>query len=174
MPNLFGVAGEHYVLSEMLRRGYIAALAPAGVPNTDIVVTDTEGSRLCAIQVKTRSGKGADGGWHMGEKHERLRGPRLFYCFVDFQSDFEVKPLVYVVPSSVVADVLTKSHSKWLNTPGRAGQARKDGQMRRFLPNYERIFGHVKNPYPAGWLSAYRAAWHLLGLEQIDPATESN
>lgn len=174
MPNLFGVAGEHYVLSEMLRRGYIAALAPAGVPNTDIVVTDIEGSRLFAIQVKTRSGKGADGGWHMGDKHEHIRGSRLFYCFVDFQADFETKPQVYVVPSIVVADVLTASHIKWLGTPGRAGQARQDGKMRRFVPNYERIFGAMGNTYPAGWLSTYQGAWHLLGLDQLNPATETN
>jgi len=38
-------AGEHYVMSELLRRGYIAALAPRGVPNADIVVTDVGGAR---------------------------------------------------------------------------------------------------------------------------------
>ena len=36
---LLGAAGEHYVLSQLLRRGYIAALAPIGLPNADIVVT---------------------------------------------------------------------------------------------------------------------------------------
>lgn len=71
-------------MSELLRRGFIAALAPQGVPNTDIVVTDIEGSRLCAIQVKTRRELGSDGGWHMQAKHESIRGDRLFYCFVNF------------------------------------------------------------------------------------------
>jgi hypothetical protein len=36
---LLGAAGEHYVLCQLLRRGYIAALAPIGVPNADILVT---------------------------------------------------------------------------------------------------------------------------------------
>ena len=40
-------------MSELLRRGYIAALAPEGVPNIDILVTDVKGARLCSIQVKT-------------------------------------------------------------------------------------------------------------------------
>jgi hypothetical protein len=62
---LLGAAGEHFVMSEMLRRGYIAALAPQGVPNADIVVTDIEGTRLCSLQVKTRRDIGSDGGWHM-------------------------------------------------------------------------------------------------------------
>ena len=52
--SLLGAAGEHYIMSELLRRGYIAALAPQGVPNTDIVVSDIQGSRLCSIQAKAR------------------------------------------------------------------------------------------------------------------------
>ena len=53
--SLTGAAGEHFAMSELLRRGYIAALAPAGVPNCDIVVTDDIGDRLCAVQVKRRA-----------------------------------------------------------------------------------------------------------------------
>ncbi len=71
---ILGAAGEHFVMSQLLRRGLIAALAPAGVPNADIVVTDDIGSRLCAVQVKTRNDKGSDGGWHMRAKHERIAG----------------------------------------------------------------------------------------------------
>ena len=82
--SLTGAAGEHFVMSELLRRGFIAALAPVGVPNCDIVVTDDIGDRLCAIQVKSRNSTGTDGGWHMGKKHEGLTAPTLFYCFVDF------------------------------------------------------------------------------------------
>jgi hypothetical protein len=63
--SLTGVAGEHYVLYRLLRQGYIAVLAPTGVPNADIVVSDINCSRLCSIQVKTRRGVGPDGGWHM-------------------------------------------------------------------------------------------------------------
>ncbi|HEY8065135.1 MAG TPA: hypothetical protein VIF40_10480, partial [Methylosinus sp.] len=71
--SLLGAAGEYHVISELLRRGYIAALAPQGVPNADIVVTDVEGARLCSIQVKTRRDIGSDGGWHMKAKHEDIR-----------------------------------------------------------------------------------------------------
>jgi len=57
---LLGAAGEHYVLSQLLRRGYIAAIAPQGVPNAHILVTDLEGQRLYAIQLKTRRDIGTD------------------------------------------------------------------------------------------------------------------
>ena len=166
--SLLGAAGEHYVMAELLRRDYIAALAPQGVPNADIVVTDVEGSRLCSIQVKTRRDIGSDGGWHMKEKHERIRGDRLFYCFVNFGKTFDAQPKVHVLPSSLVADVLTQSHQKWLATPGKNGQPHQDSPMRRLLPDYTRIFGRANNPYPLGWLDSYRDAWPLLKLEAWD------
>lgn len=169
---LLGAAGEHFVMSEMLRRGYIAALAPAGVPNADIVVTDVEGLRLCSLQVKTRRDIGADGGWHMKKKHEDIRGERLFYCFVDFGKTPEDRPAVFVLPSKLVAEVLAKSHRKWLATPGMKGQQRKDGEMRRLLPDYVKTFGAKGNPYPRGWLDPYLDAWHLLKLEASPAAAD--
>jgi hypothetical protein len=168
--SLTGVAGEHYVLSELLRQGYIAALAPTGVPNADIVVTNMEGSRLCSIQVKTRRGIGADGGWHMKAKHENPLGDRHFYCFVDFQEPQKVRPLVYMIPAVVVARVLTEAHQKWLSTPGQKGQPHKDGPMRRLLPDYKKTWTS-ENPYPAGWMDCYRDAWDILRLERTDPET---
>lgn len=57
-------------MSFLLRHGFIAALAPVGVPHCDIVVTNDIGDRLCDIQVKTRVEKGSGGGWQMNEKRE--------------------------------------------------------------------------------------------------------
>lgn len=157
--SLTGAAGEHFVMSELLRRGFIAALAPAGVPNCDIVVTDKIGDRLCAIQVKTRANTGADGGWHMSKKHETLDSPSLFYCFVDFAVGTELSPFTYVVPAPVVARVLKQSHLLWLRQPGRGGRPHKDTDMRRFRPSYE----HVQmDGYSEGWLDRYREAWEQL------------
>ena len=161
--SLIGVAGEHFVLCELLRRGYIAALAPSGVPNIDIVVTNIDGSRLCSIQVKSRS-YGVDQGWHMKKKHEEKLGERFFYCFVDFEIDETQSPIVYVVPCDIVAQVLSKSHQQWLATPGHKGQARKDGDMRRLRPDYSTLWKE-NNPYPSGWLSLYKNAWDILKLD---------
>jgi hypothetical protein len=166
--SLTGVAGEHYVLCELLRHGYVAALAPTGVPNADIVVTNVEGSRLCSIQVKTRRGVGADGGWHLSTKNEQPSGERHFYCFVDFQEPQKVRPLVYVIPAAKVAKVIAEGHQQWVNTPGMKGQKRNDTQMRRLLPNYDKVWT-ANNPYPAGWLDRYRDAWDVLKLEKTDP-----
>ena len=159
--SLTGAAGEHFVMSELLRRDLIAALAPAGVLNCDIVVTDDIGDRLWAIQVKTRRGKGADGGWHMSRKHEILTSPTLFYCFVDFAIGTPSPPFTCVVPARVVAVTLAKAHVAWLGQPGAKGQRRNDSDFRRFLPDY----GHLGMADRAqGWLEPYREAWDQLKL----------
>jgi hypothetical protein len=155
-----GAAGEHYVMCQLLRRGLIAALAPAGVPNADIIVTDEIGDRLCAIQVKARVDKGADGGWHMKAKHESIVSETLFYAFVDFGKDLTSPPVSFIVPSATVAEVIRHSHQLWLSTPGQHGQQRKDGELRRFLPDYDRV--RLKFGRGPAWLDPYREAWALL------------
>ena len=157
---IFGAAGEHYVMCQLLRRGFIAALAPVGVPNSDIIVTDQIGDRLCAVQVKTRRDKGSDGGWHMSRKHESIESETLFYAFVDFGKDLVSQPDCFIVPSRVVADVVRQSHLVWLATPGKNGKPRKDGDMRRFLPDYDRM--GIGIGCGAGWLDKFQENWDLI------------
>ena len=76
-----GAAAEHYIMCQLLRRNTIAALAPSGVPDMDIIVSDRLGSSLAAIQFKARREIGADGGWHMKKKHETIIRPLLFLLF---------------------------------------------------------------------------------------------
>lgn len=146
-------------MSQLLRRGFIAALAPVGVPLADIIVTDEAGDRACAVQVKTRRNIGSDGGWHMKAKHETIRGPSLFYCFVDFGTEAHHSPTTYVVPSSVVADTLAMTHRVWLARPGRGGRPHADGEMRRFLPSYAHLQIASHGP---DWLERYRGEWEQL------------
>ena len=162
---VLGAAGEHYVMCKLLRRGLIAALAPVGVPNCDIIVTDDIGDRIFAIQVKTRVDKGSDGGWHMGKKHERIVSATLFYVFVDFGKSLNDPPVCHLVPSAVVADVIGRSHKSWLAAPGKRGQQRKDSAVRRFLPDYDRMGIEIGCGH--GWLDRYRENWDAL-TEQVD------
>lgn len=162
--SLLGASGEHFVMAELLRRDLIAALAPQGAPNMDIVVTDISGQSLCGVQVKTRRKLGADGGWHMRPKHEDLVSDKLFYCFVDLGADALDWPEYYIVPSSVVARAIKESHQAWLSSPGKNGRIRKDSSVRRFLPDYTKAFFPQKCPFPSGWLNEYKDNWDpLLG-----------
>jgi len=154
-----GAAAEHFVMCQLLRLNMIAALAPAGVPDADIIVSDVLGGNLCAIQVKARQGSGGDGGWQMKKKHEKVDRPRLFYAFVDFDDSLCVAPKTWIVPSHIVAEVVTLSHQRWLAAPGAKGQAHNDTDLRRFLPHYK----HDDMPnHREGWLAPYEEAWDLI------------
>jgi len=103
------------------------------------------------IQVKTRI-SGKDKGWHMRKKHEDLVHPRLFYTFVDLAP---ASPVVYVIPSRIVAVVMKLSHETWLALPGKGGRKHRDTVMRRLLPRYPfPIAG-----YPDGWLDNFKERW---------------
>jgi hypothetical protein len=146
-------------MCQLLRRDLIAALAPVGVPNADIVVTDKIGKRLCAVQVKVRRDLGTDGGWHMSEKHEHIDTPNIFYCFVDFGKSLADHPKSWVIPSRVVAKALHVAHQRWLGMPGRNGRSHKDSKFRRFCPSYD----HLKlGQYKLGWLDSYFEDWGRL------------
>ena len=86
----------------------------------------------------------------------------------------KLKPVVFVVPAAAVAEVLSASHRKWLATPGKAGQAHKDSQIRQFLPSYDHIFLDEKHTFSEGWLDRYRDNWEILSLEPARVEDESD
>jgi hypothetical protein len=135
----------------------IAALAPAGVPNADIIVTDSIGDKLCAIQAKAGTKPGADKGWHMREKHEKIVSPNIYYCFVGFGTN---PPGCWIVPSAIVADVLKRSYLHWLNTLGRGGEPHKPSNMRRFCESYDH--NKFSSGFSMGWLDDFRDKWETL------------
>jgi hypothetical protein len=153
---LLGAAGEHLVISRLLLRGFLAAQAPHNVRKADILVNHLDSKPPCLIQVKARSGKGSDGGWHMKQKHEEIKDKDMFYCFVDFG---ETNPTVHVIPAKKVAEVVRESHANWLSKPGKNGKPHNDSDMRRIRNNYG---WHIKSA-PPGWMDKYLENWELLG-----------
>jgi hypothetical protein len=147
--SLVGAAGEHYVMSQLLLRGGLAALTPRGAPDADILVASSDGSIQAEIQVKARSGRSGKG-WRMSEKHEHIIRDRLFYCFVDFGHDREWP--VYVMPSRFVAKYLAEVHAAYLATPGRQGQQHTDWPGRFVSPHLPQ----------RGWMDEHRERWDLI------------
>ena len=171
---IVGAAGEYHVLSQLLRRGWVAALAPDGAPNMDILVTDEHNNKLCAIQVKTRRDIGNDKGWHMKPKHETLIVDDLFYVFVDVGKKPSDPTNCYILRSKTVADCIRLCHQVWLDTPGRGGRPHKDSSVRRLVPDYSYIKPITEegtvviDRYRRGWLDPYRENWGILGLLESD------
>ena len=163
--SLLGAAAEHYVMSQLLRRGKLAALTPSGMPFADILVSDERGSALSAVQVKART-QGADGGWHMSEKHEGFRESLHICCFVDFGTDVDAQPRCWIVPSAVVADALVASYQAWLHKPSKGGKAHVDHKMRRLRPDYSdlELLG-----YGPGWLDPYKGDWGSIANKAVAP-----
>jgi hypothetical protein len=163
--NIIGAAGEHLVISRLLMMGYVAAAAPAGTPKADILVNHLDRNQASLVQVKSRSGKGADLSWTMQSKHEDIVDDNLYYCFVDFG---QLHPDVYVIPAAKVAEVIKEAHCVWMRTPGKSGQAHNDTSMRRLAAHYNMDVMSA----PDGWIEPYRECWKLLGaptnpLEEI-------
>ena len=171
-PSSIGAAGEDYVMCQLLRRGMIAALAPAGVPFADIIVSNSLGSSLAAVQVKARRNVGK-GGWVLKAKHEGMKQALLFYAFVDFRDDVSVAPGCWIVPSTIVAEAATLSHAAWLDAPGKGGAKHQDNDMRQFLHDYS-AFGMTD--HGPGWLDPYRDAWDTIAAasEKISFSENSN
>ncbi len=156
--SLTGAAGEHYCMTQLLLRGYLAALTPRGAPEADILVRSADGAVAAEIQVKARSGHGGKG-WRMSEKHQDIIRPGLFYCFVDF--GHAAGWPVHVMPAKDVARYLTLSHREWLETPGQGGKKHKDWPG-RFISPHRPVKGD-----PADWMEPYKEGWALIGSRAI-------
>jgi hypothetical protein len=74
---LIGIAGVHYVASELARRGMVALPTVRNTAGFDIVVTNPEGTRHANVQVKT-SGKKVVG-FPMPPADKIRTGPRDYY-----------------------------------------------------------------------------------------------
>jgi hypothetical protein len=151
---LIGPAGEHFVMYQVHFRKRLAALAPRNLPHADVMIVSPDGATSALVQVKTRT-RGADGGWHMREKHETISFPDLFYCFVDFEPR---EPVTYVVPSALVADVVREEHAAWKATPSKTGKPRGETELRRLRPRYP----YAVPSAPDGWLDQWQERWDLL------------
>lgn len=142
---LSGVAGEHFVAAELSRRGYIASLTSKNTKGIDLLASNEVASKTVGIQVKTN--QGSRKAWLLNEKCEDFYSDTLHYVFVNLNG--LSAPDFYIVPSTIVAEHIKKSHQVWLNTPGRSGEPHKDTSMRMFHDQED----------------IYLNKWELLGLD---------
>lgn len=169
-PSVIGAAGEHLVLSHLLRLGYIAGKTPDFTKDYDIVVLNKDGNDSAPIQVKTTTSNG----WILKKKHETPI-KNLFYCFVKMNFKNENSE-IFILDAKMVAKYVTFSHKIWLKLPGRNGKKHNDSEMRKLDENVQKFYklkidlneyldkteiNFIKE-HPKGWLEKYRNAWHLI------------
>ena len=100
LGTLIGNAGEYFVVAELLRRGWIAALAPRNAPGFDILATLA--GRTVRLRVKTRSAAKADK-WQWTAKADKTIFPDLlesdddFTVLVTLPQELKERPAYYIV-----------------------------------------------------------------------------
>ena len=104
-------AGEHYVAFRLAQHGFVVAVPRGGSPTVDLLVSNSRGTRMVAIQVKTTEwalrerGRGQSREPHhlefpLGAKAANHTDERFVYAFVDLRGKSPTSvPDVYIVPS---------------------------------------------------------------------------
>ncbi|MGK0742632.1 hypothetical protein ACSHWG_12230 [Leucobacter sp. Z1108] len=112
--------GEHWVASELARRGWAPALTRDGLERTDILAVKADGlRRQIEVQVKAARGTGAAFNWPIGKKAQLPPAHDAEWFVLALVDDDVSKPLRgLVMPRAHVAAVAWMAHMHWLTEPG--------------------------------------------------------
>ena len=166
---VIGSAGEHLVISLLLRRNFIAGLAPQNTEDFDIVVMSKDGQTLFPVQVKTSTKKS----WMLSKKHENAI-KNIIYVFVRFSDDMTGSE-IFIMKSDKVAEVTKLSHQIWLKLPSKGGKVHKDSDIRNLMMDSSSLIKNLPDPkkyltkselefidsHKLGWIEKYRESWEL-------------
>ncbi len=123
-------ASQYFVAGELCRRGLVAVLTLGNCPNTDILVSDKDGTKFAHVQVKTYRPR-QDKTVSVGLKSEKDYGPQFFWVLAGIpEMGSKATPEYYIIPSCDLATIVRQAHQKWLATPGTRGQAHNDSKVR--------------------------------------------
>jgi hypothetical protein len=127
--NARGSSAQFFVAGELCRRDLVAVVTMGNTPNTDILCSNTEGTKFVHIQVKTYvpGNKTVT----VGLKAEKNFGVNFIWVLAGIptaQSTAEFE--YYIIPSLEVSTNVTKAHQMWLSELSKDGRVRNDGSVR--------------------------------------------
>ena len=149
-----GNASQFFVAGELCRRELVAVVTIGNTPNTDILCSNKAGTKFVHIQVKTFVPGNRT--VSVGLKAEKNYGDNFIWVLGGIPHANQDKPFeYYIIPSSAIAENVTKAHRMWLAGEGINGHVRKDGSVRAIhLPPF--------NSY-SGWsIEQYRDRWDII------------
>jgi hypothetical protein len=162
IPSAFaGNAGEFFVLAELTRRGWTAALTARNNRAYDILAKRAD--EFAALRVKTKTSAFTLFQWNAkpnGEIFLEMTKDHDFCALVDIPSDTDEGPTYYIVPTPVIDKWLKDDFTIWATTPGAKGQQRDETNKRRII-YMDSDPGKVSHGYEQK-LAPYIGAWHLL------------
>jgi hypothetical protein len=166
IPSAFaGNAGEFFVLAELTRRGWTAALTARNNRAYDILAK--RGDEFAAIRVKTKTSAFTLFQWNAkpnGEIFLEMTQEGDFCMLVDIPEDENLSPTYYVVPTHVINKWLKDDFHTWVTTPGAEGQAR-DAENKRRLFYVDDDTTKLSHGYHQK-LAPYKNAWETLAKRQ--------
>lgn len=153
LGTLIGNAGEYYVMAELLKRDWIAAMAARNAPDFDILVTN--GEKTVKVRVKTKSEKYDVWQWSIKKDGTIIRNVtdlEDFTILVNLTMDHKEMDY-YVVPTQVVHDILVEDFKAWVSTPGKGGRQRSLSNPKRNLPytRYQEQLARFENNWDVLW-----------------------
>ena len=133
-----GDASQFFIAGELCRRGLVAVVTMGNCPNTDILCSNSAGTKFVHIQVKTfiPGNKTCS----VGLKAEKYFGDNFIWVLGGIPDPNtekeEGKEFEYfIIPSDVMANNVKEFHQIWLNTPGKNDRIHNDGKFRSlYLP----------------------------------------
>jgi|GEM_PF-1404675 len=156
-----GNAGEFFVLAELTRREWTAALTARNNRAYDILAK--RGDESAALRVKTKTSASAAFQWNAkgnGDIFLEMSEHKDFCILVDIPEEEHASPTYYIVPTHVIDKWLRDDFAAWVTSPGANGQQRaKDNKRRIFHADDQK--GRVGHGYLRR-LRQYKGAWHLL------------
>jgi hypothetical protein len=162
IPSAFaGNAGEFFVLAELTRRGWTAALTARNNRAYDILAK--RGEEFAAIRVKTKTSSFTLFQWNAkpnGSIFLEMTEHHDFCVLVDVPDEEDGHPAYYVVPTPVIDKWLRDDFHTWVTTPGAKGQQR-DADNKRRLFYVDDDASKLSHGYQQK-LAPYKNGWRLL------------
>lgn len=152
--NARGSSAQFFVAAELCRRDLVAVVTMGNTPNTDILCSNTEGTKFVHIQVKTYvpGNKTVT----VGQKAEKDFGKSFIWVLAGIPRATSQDPFeYYIIPSSEMAKNVIKAHQMWLGDEGKNGRVRQDSNIRTLhLP---------PNASYSGWrIDEYKNRWDII------------
>ena len=149
--NARGSSAQFFVAGELCRRDLVAVVTMGNTPNTDILCSNTEGTKFVHIQVKTYvpGNKTVT----VGVKAEKNFGLNFIWVLAGIPTakstaEFEY----YIIPSLEVSKNVSKAHQMWLSGKGKNDRVRQDNSVRTInLPPSASYSGWRIDEYKNRW-----------------------
>jgi hypothetical protein len=153
LGTLIGNAGEYYVMAELLKRDWIAALAPRNAPDFDILVTN--GEKTVKVRVKTKSEKYDVWQWQIkkdGTIFRNITDLEDFTILVNLTANHKDMDY-FIMPTHTLNRMLEYDFNDWVSTPGKGGHQRSSNNPKRHLPylRYQQQLTLYKNNWDILW-----------------------